>query len=97
MGTGESWPLSFDFSPAMAPGDTVSLPTYSLVDVTGRSDPGQGTAVTFTATPMISGNVVTIMVSGSSLAAGDEYLLLVGATLATGKKVVMGLTIKVPL
>ena len=75
--TGEILPIAVDFARLLASGQTATVPTSSLTDLT------TGAAVTLADQPTVSGTVLTQIVRGAALTAGHNYRLVVGVTAAT--------------
>ena len=73
MGTLEVLVYTFDFSPYLLFGEVPVSPQSQMVDVTN----GGNTVVTLPDAPTLSGNVLSQVVRGSSLAAAHNYRLTV--------------------
>lgn len=87
MATTETWPLGFDFTNLMSPGDAVSGVSVLLVDLNFSTS-----AVLIGASH--SGNVVMQVLAGTSLLAGHKYRLEVTATLNTDKVATLPLIVR---
>ena len=93
VSSGETLPIGIDFTLLMTAGQSLSLPTAALYDIT-TADPGTSFPAGLSGSPSAVGNVVTQTITG--LAAGHTYRLVLGATAATGVIWQAGLVIVCP-
>lgn len=75
----ETVPIAFDAAPLLLVGESVSLPTSVLTDLTT----GLAAPLSLSGAPVAVASVVTQTVTG--LTAGHDYRLSVGFTAAAGK------------
>ena len=80
--TRETIPWGVDFAARLNPGETASLPTSALVDLSA----GQA-MVTLIDPPTILGSVVVQIIRGSALIAGHSYRLDTGVTITASSNI----------
>jgi hypothetical protein len=93
---GETVPVGIDFTLRIATGQTPSVPTSALYDITNISAGQQGTLFTagLSGSPTIVGNLVTQLVTG--LTSGKVYRLVLGCTPSGTTVIKDGLEITCP-
>ena len=90
MQTTEELPLGFDTSALLELGQSVTMPSATLTDLT------ESTTITLANRPSVNGNVITQIVDGSQLSGNHVYRLTVSFTAAADTNWSMPLQITVP-
>lgn len=94
--SGETLPVSIDFTLRVAAGQTPSAPTSALWDITAINPGQQGTSYPagLDGAPTIDGNIVSQVIT--DLVVGQVYRLVLGCTPVSGTIIQDGLEIVCP-
>lgn len=97
LGSGETVALTFDTTNQLASGESVQVSPAPTAKIVIPSQPGTSITGAVVSGPAINGNVLSVTITGTVLTIGQQYLLYISYSPATGLTKQIVETIIVPL